>query len=116
MTDGHLIHGNAQLFRRNLREYGFVPLAVRAGTGEHRDRAGAFHAHGAAFKTGAAARLHKGRDAHAHQFAARTALVALANQLFIIGQLQRRRERFLVVAGVVLDAHRRFGRETARAE
>ena len=88
-----------------------MSLAVAAGTGEHRDLAGALHAYGAAFKAGAAARLHKGRDAHADQLAARPRRIALSDELIVVGETQRFRERLLVVARVVFNAHARSVRE-----
>ena len=81
-----------------------MALTVGARPGEHGDLAGAFDAHAAAFKTGAAARFDKGRKADADQFAVFAPFVALAQQLFVVGKLERLAQRLFVIAGIVLDA------------
>src|SRR5262244_555372 len=68
VTNRHMIHGNMHLVRYNLGIGSLVSLAMAAGTGEHRDLAGALHPHGAAFKAGTAAGFHEGRYAYPHQF------------------------------------------------
>src|SRR5215475_12782740 len=72
VTNRDMIHGNMHLVGDNLSVGSLVSLAMAAGTGEHRDLAGALHPHGAAFKAGAAAGFHEGRDAHPHQFTTRS--------------------------------------------
>ncbi len=60
--------------------------------------------HAAAFETGAAARLDKGRKADADQLAAFAPVVALAQKIFVVGHLERFAQRFFEIAGIVLDA------------
>ena len=104
-----------QLVGDHLREDGLMSLAVGAGTGEHRDLAGALHAHRPAFKKAdPAARLHKGRDAHADQFATRPRRIAVLDHLVVVGETQRFRERLLVVARIVFHVQARAVRELLR--
>ena len=56
----HVIHRRMQQFGGDLRPYGFMPLTVRAGAGEHGDFAGALNPHRAALKACAAAGLDEG--------------------------------------------------------
>src|SRR5499426_2877834 len=79
VTNRYMIHGNMHLVRYHLGIGSLVSLAMAAGTGEHGDLAGALHPHGAAFKAGAAAGLHEGRNPNSHQFTARPGRVALAD-------------------------------------
>ncbi len=77
---------------------------MRARSGEHGDFPGAFHAHGAALESRAAARLDESGKADADKLAAFAPLIALAQEIFIVGHLERFTQRLFIIAGVVLDA------------
>ena len=62
-----------------------MSLAVRTGTREHGDFAGALQAHTAALETGAAAGLDESGKADADQLAALTPFIALAQEIFVVG-------------------------------
>ena len=60
--------------------------------------------HAAALETGAAAGLDESGKADADQLAALAPFVALAQEIFVVGYLERFAQRFFEIAGIVLDA------------
>src|SRR4029453_1811946 len=110
MTNRHMIHGHMHLVGDHLGIGSLVSLAMAAGTGEHRDLAGALHPHGAAFKPGAPAGLHEGRDTPPHQLTARPRRIALSDEFIVIGETYCLGERLLIVARAVFNPHTRFVR------
>ena len=124
--DVDVLDRHAETVGDDLREGGLVALAVRVRAGEHRDGAGGMHADLARFEQ-AGARAERARDGGGRDAAgfdvggvADAAQLAVLHRVFFprrktgdVGQLQRRLQRRIVVAGVVLQRDRRLIRELA---
>src|SRR5262245_4172050 len=112
----HVIHRDAQLVGHHLREAGPMSLAVRPGTGEHRDCSSALYAHRGAFKPDPAARFYKRRDTYADQFATRPRRIAVLDHLVVVREPQCFRERLLVIARIVFHIQARAVWELLRPD
>ena len=82
-----VIERDVQQIGHELGVDGLMALAMAAGAGDDGDAAAALDAHDAAFEAQTAAGLHERGQPDAHQLAALSALVTLAHQLLIAGQL-----------------------------
>ena len=119
VNDLHLIEGDAELIDHELREGGFMALAVAVGAGEHGDAAGGMDADFRALikprsgteraddgRGGDAAGFQVGGDADAAQLASCLGGGAAGFEAVPVGVGERDLQRRLVVAAVVLQGDR----------
>src|SRR5439155_24785228 len=119
VADDDLVEVHAELFSDDLGERGLVSLAVGRGAGEGGDGPARLHPDQSALEGPEAAHLDVAGHADAEQPAVAPfeALALLGAQGIVAGDLERARERPIVLAAVVvLPRRRRVGEGVGRDE